>query len=93
VIVLFWVLGCRHGGYQLRHELDEGFDEGHCGRSAIRLLPLAVHDLTEDTKRLKNTPSTMMMIWMRHSPTVILNLLPGIPVIRSGETAQGCHFD
>lgn len=89
-LVLFWILAVAIGGYQLRHELDEGFDEA-LRQAAIRLLPLAVHDLTEDDEEgeeyaIEDDDLDAAFTY------VILNSA-GHPVIRSGETAQGVNFD
>lgn len=90
-LVLFWILAVAIGGYQLRHELDEGFDEA-LRQAAIRLLPLAVHDLTEDDEDIEEYSIDDDDDLDAAFTYVILNS-GRIPVIRSGETAQGVNFD
>lgn len=87
-LVLFWVLAVAIGGFQLRHELDEGFDEA-LRQAAIRLLPLAVHDLTEDDEE----PEEYAIDYDDDAAFayVVLNK-ESIPVIRSGEFTQGVNF-
>lgn len=90
-LVVFWILAVAIGGYQLRHELDEGFDEA-LRQAAIRLLPLAVHDLTEDDEEFAEYSIEDDDDLDSAFTYVILNSA-GVPVIRSGEIAQGVNFD
>ncbi|WP_306258289.1 HAMP domain-containing sensor histidine kinase [Pararhizobium sp. IMCC21322] len=90
-LVLFCILAVAIGGYQLRHELDEGFDEA-LQQAAIRLLPLAVHDLTKNDEQIEEYSIEDDDDLDAAFTYVILNS-SSIPVIRSGETALGVDFD
>lgn len=91
-LVLFWILAVAIGSFQLRHELDEGFDEA-LRQAAIRLLPLAIHDLKEFDEEEDEAFSINDIGDPDAAFAYVILNSADIPLIKSGEIAQNLDFE
>lgn len=90
-LTLFWLIAVALGGYQINHEMNEGFDQS-LRQTAIRLLPLAIHDLTEDEELEEAQEIADASESGAPFGYIVTNQI-GKPVITSGEIANNLGLD